>query len=996
MHRTLREISLKKLGALLVLLLCSALALFSPHGLAGQERYDYDPIGRLVRHIDSNNQVTDYTYDAAGNLLSVNRSGLASGLAPVLTAIAPGAIRRGETKTITLTGQRLQLGTLQASDPALELSNVQRSATQITASLSVALLAATGTQTFTFTNSAGAAHIAMLVAPALPVLTVEPSPLALPPDNTARAITLRLSGPDVVAHTLSLASSDVSRATVNPASVVLAAGQTVAQVSITPKLAGFVNLVLTSATLRSVTVPVFVTLDFRGVNTSYAAPVGVRVGDAPGPSSPPTASATFASSRVGVAVGPVLTGISPGAMVVGGAQSFVLTGSNLPGTVQVAIQPSAGITPAAVSFVSAGSQISVALGVDAGAAVGARRIVVTDATGQLIPFADEGKSQIVLTTGQPSIASIEPLFAPQGSTVLLKIRGRHLHNGRLLITPLTDMRIDSMATINADGTELLARVEVAALAAPGPRLVQVQTFSGVSSNQPSAANQFSVVREVQHSVAPILSPLVGVVVGSAGSASTTTVGPVQAANVGVLVGAAAIAVSPPVGLLGSSLTLVVSGAGLQSVQTATLAPLDGLAVGAFSVNAEGTQLSIPLAIDASAPRTARQVVLATVAGKLAFSTQGGDQFRVVAAAPQLIAVAPQAVAAGSAVTMTLRGQNFSDVQAIQFDPPAGMVAAPPFVASQNNTVLSFGVQVSAGAVSGTRTVVVVAAGGASSAVPSPANTFQVGQQLGAVRDAIVAPQVGVLVGSSAPAPTTQTVATYAPAVGVMVTGTATQATRDESAYAPHVGVVVGVASTGLVPRSPDGFLKGGSGGLVITGVNLDQVSSVTVLGSAGVTLGALAVNGGNTQLTVPVSVSGTAASGTYGVRLHSGSGTTTAVVTAVNPGAMRFSVGALPTQMESVSPIVLEQGKSYTFTVRGTGLQDVYQVEASPGTGLRIGVAFSAPLWSTDALGEKLTVPVFVEADAPVGSRVLRLRVPGGVTDADATPANTITITTPF
>ena len=47
------------------------------------------------------------------------------------------------------------------------------------------------------------------------------------------------------------------------------------------------------------------------------------------------------------------------------------------------------------------------------------------------------------------------------------------------------------------------------------------------------------------------------------------------------------------------------------------------------------------------------------------------------------------------------------------------------------------------------------------------------------------------------------------------------------------------------------------------------------------------------------------------------------------------------------------------------------------------------------SFGEKLTVPVFVEPGAAIGSRVLRLRVPGASTDAQATPANTVTIVAP-
>jgi hypothetical protein len=125
------------------------------------------------------------------------------------------------------------------------------------------------------------------------------------------------------------------------------------------------------------------------------------------------------------------------------------------------------------------------------------------------------------------------------------------------------------------------------------------------------------------------------------------------------------------------------------------------------------------------------------------------------------------------------------------------------------------------------------------------------------------------------------------------------------------------------------------------------------------------------------------------------SGTTTVAVPSVVPPGMLFSVGALPGSVDSMSPIVLEQGKTYTLTVRGTGLRDVYEIFAEPAAGLSIGGGLGTPQWSTDTLGEKLTVPMAIAPNAAIGSRVVRLRVPGGATDAQATPNNTITIVAP-
>jgi YD repeat-containing protein len=978
--------------AAMVLLVCG-LALTGTVGQAGQERYEYDPIGRLVRFIDGNNQVTEYKYDAAGNILSVTRASAAS-LAPSISAVTPSVIRRGETKAITLTGQRLDVGTLQTSDAGMDLSGLTLGATQVTASLTVAPSVPVGTQTLTFSNAVGTAQIGLLIAPTLPVLTVEPSPLALPPDNTARAITVRLSGVDVVAHTIGISSSDVSKATVSPASVVIAAGQTTAQVNITPKASGFATLTLTSPTLQTVTAPVFVTSDFRGVNTSHAAPVGLVVGSAQPPAEPVSGSATFAAPRVGVAVGPVLTGVTPEGMIVGASHSLAVNGSGIPAAVQFSVVPPQGVT-ATWTVDVAGNRIAATLDVSPSATAGIRRIVVTDTAGNLIPFADPARSRITLTTGQPTITSLTPLFAAPNTVVKMVVRGANLQNGKLVISPSTDLQIDAAPVVNADGTELVASVYAYPLAATGPRVVQIATPSGQSTSQANSANQFTIVSQITGEITPIMSPLVGLVVGtSTPPTGTATVGPVQAANVGLVVGASANAVTPSVGVLGTTVNLVVTGSGLQSVQTATIAAPDGLTIGAFSVNAEGTQLTFPVAVDAGAPRGLRRVLLSTATGKLPFSTLGGDQFLVAAPAPALVSVSPQVLGAGKTATVTVRGKNFTDVVGVQFDPATGLTAVPPFTVTQGNTVLSFAVQVDATAPTGVRTVIVNTAGGQSSNVPTPANTVQVAQQVGSTYDAILAPLVGVSVGASTPPQTTETLGVFALPVGVVVASTPTQETRTDSVHANAVGVVVGVAAAGVTPRSPDGFLKGSSGSLVIDGFALDAVSSVTIVGTTGVSLGAHTVNGAATQLTVPVTVSPTTPSSTFGVRLVTGSGTATVRVTALDPQAMTFNVGSLPVTIDSVSPIVLEQGKNYTFTVRGSNLKDVYQLFAEPSPGLSFGGG-GTPAWSTDAFGEKLTIPLLIDGNAAIGSRAVRMRVPGGSTSPDATQSNTITIVAP-
>lgn len=63
---------------------------------AGTEKYDYDPLGRLIRFTNPQGLVTRYTYDGVGNILGV-QGGLQPQI-PVIGSVSPGQIRRGTSQ----------------------------------------------------------------------------------------------------------------------------------------------------------------------------------------------------------------------------------------------------------------------------------------------------------------------------------------------------------------------------------------------------------------------------------------------------------------------------------------------------------------------------------------------------------------------------------------------------------------------------------------------------------------------------------------------------------------------------------------------------------------------------------------------------------------------------------------------------------------------------------------------------------------------------------
>jgi hypothetical protein len=269
----------------------------------------------------------------------------------------------------------------------------------------------------------------------------------------------------------------------------------------------------------------------------------------------------------------------------------------------------------------------------------------------------------------------------------------------------------------------------------------------------------------------------------------------------------------------------------------------------------------------------------------------------------------------------------------------------------------------------------------------PGNLVRIATQVGPTYAGISSLPVGVRVGSGVtvpPDPVDRLVG--APHVGVVV-GSATPAPQSVAGTAASraVGVVVGTVAQAV---SPTGWLQGGSGTVTIDGRGLDTVTTVTATPATGLLLGAPVVNGDGSQLSVTLSVAPDAPLGLRWLRLGTAAGRT---VTFANPALAAFGIGSLPT-MTSVSPIVFEQGKGATLLIRGSNLKNVLRVVFAPGSGLR---PTSDIAWSQDALGELLSVALTVDATAPLGNRVVRLEVYGGLTSADPSPANTINVVAP-
>jgi YD repeat-containing protein len=953
------------------------LALCAVGAHAGEERYDYDALGRLVRVIDEQGRVTEYVYDPAGNILEVRVSGAGSAQPPAVTSYSPTAIRHGETKAFEITGTNLTGARVSSPDPGLDISGVQASATQITFALTALATAAVGSHSIGIANAGGSISVQLTVNPVLPRLNMSPLPIAVPPTGASRTFFVNLSSADNIAHVVSLASSNPAIVTVAPASLTFAPGETEKLVSVAGQSAGLAAINLSSALLAPNSVPVFVTAEFAGITTSFAPPLQVVKED---PAGPPTVSyGPFASPLVGVAKGSYISGTAPDRLAAGsGPTGLVISGSGLGGVTGVSISPADGLTLGPISVAADGNSVTVPVTVAANAGITVRKVTLAGSGAPYIA-ARPGADQLLITRAPPEIDSIEPIFATTGTTAAtLTIRGRNLQSAQAVsFAPGSGISVSNTPGASADGTSLTVAYSVSPLAPTGTHTVTVTTPGGTSSAAATAANTFSVVNEVQAVYEPIASTMLGVVKEDPAPPPSPALS-TFASHLGVIRPPAATGISPAVGIIGTEVQLTVSGAGLDAITAVQIAPADGLTLGALSPSADGASLTLPVTIAANAPQTLRTVKLFVGSLNVAFATQSAALFRVSAPLPEFDSLAPIVLQAGApAVTLTVSGRNFQNATLLRIEPPGGITVSPPAV-NGLGTEVSVTIGAAAGSVLGARAVILATPAGESSSTLTAANTLSIVSSIEGSVSPVAALPVGVLVESIAP-PSTNTIGPVAAPAMTVVLEEAPPPPPEEIARGADVGVAVGPYANGVqVPP----LIPNSSGTLVISGVLLNDVTAVLIDPPGNISLGTLSVASDGAQVSAPLTLSG-AAAGLRGVRVMRGS----ELVPFVPHGINTFRVGVGTPSIDSITPILESRGQTFTMTLRGQNFQGVSAVTATPGTGIRIDTVSTV-----NGAGTEISVRISIDADAPTGSHVFRVHTPGGATTEEAMPANTFTV----
>ncbi|MFZ1548220.1 MAG: RHS repeat domain-containing protein [Candidatus Nitrotoga sp.] len=143
---------------------------------AGIEKYDYDPLGRLIRFINPQGLVTRYTYDGVGNIREV-QSGLQP-QPPIISSVSPGQIRRGASQQITqitIVSDETRGISITTPDANFSISGLQILDKQIKFLLGASELAQLGANTFKLTGYESSSNFTITVNPSPVIGSVSPT-----------------------------------------------------------------------------------------------------------------------------------------------------------------------------------------------------------------------------------------------------------------------------------------------------------------------------------------------------------------------------------------------------------------------------------------------------------------------------------------------------------------------------------------------------------------------------------------------------------------------------------------------------------------------------------------------------------------------------------------------------------------------------------------------------------------------------------------------------
>ena len=652
---------------------------------------------------------------------------------------------------------------------------------------------------------------------------------------------------------------------------------------------------------------------------------------------------TFTSGSIfTVNAAPTVTAVSPTSLNQGAtSQALTVSGTGFVSGATPTFSGT-GITVNSTTFVNA-TTLTVNVTIAGGATVGSSTITVTN------PDAGNGTSGAIFTVNPaPTITGVSPSSLNAGAVnQSLTVTGTDFVSGASLATAFSGSNITVLSTTFVNATTLTVNVSISSSAATGPR-----TFT-VANGDGSIATSGSIFTV---NAAP----------------TVTAVSPTSLAQ----------------GATNQSLTITgtdfVSGASLATVFSGT-----GITVNSTTLNS-ATSLTVNISITGGAPTGTRIITVTNGDGSIATS---GSIF-TVNAAPTVTAVSPTSRGQGAtSQNLTVSGTGFESGATATFSNTGITVNSTTYVSATSLTV-KVTIAGNATVGSGTITVMNPDDGSATSGsiftvntAPSPVSVSPSSLNQGAISQTLTLTGTGFVSGATTTfsgtgitVNSTTFVNSTTLTVNVTIAGGATVGSSTITVTNPDAGnstsgsiftVNAAPTITGVSPASRDQGAV--SQNLTVTGTDfVNGASLATVFSGTLITVNSTTyVN--STTLTVNVSISSSAATGTRTFTVTNGDRST------ATSGSI-FTVSGAPT-VTAVSPTSRGQGATnQTLTITGTNFVSGATTAFSTN-----GITVNSTTFNS---ATSLTVNVSISGSATPGTRTIT------VTNGDGSTATSGSIFT--
>lgn len=571
----------------------------------------------------------------------------------------------------------------------------------------------------------------------------------------------------------------------------------------------------------------------------HSSALGVRVLAPP----PAARRIDLRSQALSVFRGAGIAALVPDTLEIGQTgQTLTVQGFGLNTVSSASFEPALGVTINNSVIAPDGRSATLTVSVAADAIAGTRVLSLRNAAGKLLPDLHPQASAVLLRANAPQIDSITPSLLSTGQSYSLLVRGKNLRGipsrtgfqpePSVRISPPEGLVVGNDVTSNAAGTEVRFTLSVQAGAALTPRIVQIETESGLSSATSTPNNTIRLSNSALRVYEPIVSRPIVV------ARQTIIQKPVLLVDtpLGVARGPVVTRMDPEYLSPGETAELTLFGSQLQGTTAVQFQANTGLSIVPDSLQVEAERVRLRVSVAADAPRTLRRVSVVRLGGRI----EVPRLLEIRDAPPTITGLNPTyLIRDGSAQTIQIQGLRLTPTTIAQVLPGTGLVIENYTVLS--NTAATLRLRANASSPLGPRLVKVASANAASSDTRDSSNTLNIID-----RAQILEPLVSPLLGVSRPAGA-------APPVNRML-------------FTSELSVVRGPYANAV---SPSTLARGGNTRLTIVGRGLTTVSAVEFIAADALLVSDLQIAPDGNSLSVLVNVAADANPGQRAIHLRS-------------------------------------------------------------------------------------------------------------------------------